>query len=433
MLGGHPELEQYVDPLRAARAHRAEAELARFCERLGLAVDHAAVTLFVTSLVDAQSPSGRSVRTRVQLLDLAARLRGQEPWTADPDLRRFLRGIHKELPLGGGPRSDPLYRELVEALVDAVMAPTYGQVQAVAAVLVASETGLSTSTLMSLRWRDVIVERDCVIVRPPRAARCDQRPNPDWSTIPIRYRHAELAGALRQLRALCGSADSAVFASEWGAIYRNKLDLCLKPLRREQGRRGDRSPVRGRALARLLNLARDPAARQLRDRAVILIAFGAALRGYEAIALERSAVQSVTRGLVLHLRNRSGPVGIESSHDRFCPVAAWQAWDGARQVEVAPAEEARAFPQMSGSKVWAGAATASALNEIVHMRSRDARLMGMYTFSSLRTGYIRTALRAGVSAHEVARHADLASLTSIRRHEMRENLLRDNIAGRIGL
>ena len=43
------------------------------------------------------------------------------------------------------------------------------------------------------------------------------------------------------------------------------------------------------------------------------------------------------------------------------------------------------------------------------------------------------ALRAGEPAHRIAAHADLRSLQSVARHEQRENLLRHNVAGQLGL
>jgi hypothetical protein len=75
----------------------------------------------------------------------------------------------------------------------------------------------------------------------------------------------------------------------------------------------------------------------------------------------------------------------------------------------------------------------SALDFIATGRAQQAGLIGTYSFASLRTGFIRTALRAGVPPHVVAHHAGIAYLQNVSVHRRRELLLTDNVAARVGL
>lgn len=92
-----------------------------------------------------------------------------------------------------------------------------------------------------------------------------------------------------------------------------------------------------------------------------------------------------------------------------------------------------AFRQVSFSRVWRQPLTPAGLNYLVHQRCEQARLDGKYTFTSLRVGMMRAAIRADERRHNIASHADLRSLNSVRRHEDRELLMRSNVAGMLGL
>ncbi len=83
--------------------------------------------------------------------------------------------------------------------------------------------------------------------------------------------------------------------------------------------------------------------------------------------------------------------------------------------------------------MWSRPAGPARLNAVVHDRCTQAGLDGNHSFTNLPDGWIRDALRGGVPIHEVAAHADLRSLSSVNRHERREKLLTDNVAGRLGL
>ena len=95
-----------------------------FCARHGLSIDSTAVMLYLTDLQTSSTGiSGRWLRNRLAVLDLAARLDGLQPWTQHPDLKRYINGLHDTHPLGRPERSDPLYRENVEAMMRSHLHP----------------------------------------------------------------------------------------------------------------------------------------------------------------------------------------------------------------------------------------------------------------------------------------------------------------------
>ncbi|WP_162599749.1 hypothetical protein [Nocardioides solisilvae] len=95
--------------------------------------------------------------------------------------------------------------------------------------------------------------------------------------------------------------------------------------------------------------------------------------------------------------------------------------------------EAPAFPTCNYSVIEGRALAAQGLNRVIRARCAEAELRGRYAWTSLRSGMMRTALRQDAPAWAVAYQSDLSSLGSVERHERRENLLRRNVAGQLGL
>ena len=176
---------------------------------------------------------------------------------------------------------------------------------------------------------------------------------------------------------------------------------------------------------------RAPGPQQTRDRALITIAFAAALRPFEAMALTPDQVTATSEGLLVDLPNRRYPTFLPRTGDLSCPLEAWQGW--VVDLNRSGIQPKFAFLQVQGRKIWRFPLTSRGLNHLIHQRCEQALLTGHYSFTSLRTGWIRGALREGVPEHRVAARADLTSLQSVGRHEHRENLLRDNVASGLGL
>lgn len=420
-----------LSPARAAAAQYAVSELTLFRQQFDLPLTPHTVMLHLTALLDSGQMTGRGLRSRLHVLDLAARIEGLPPWSAHPDIRRVLHGLHRERPITGSPRANPLYWELVQAVVDATMTPTHEQVRDTAILLTAHETRLPVQALAALRWADLKFTPHGVDITVPDFPRRGPRPIARV-VIALRGDPTCAAAALRRLRRQTGSIQGPVFGSRWGACDRGTVSAVTRLLR--PGTDPPRAPgPPDPAIHRLLNQVSAPSPAQLRDRALILIGYGAALRGRETIALRQSQITSGERGLVLYPAGRSSPVAIPALGNEYCARSAWGTWSSELDRVGLHIPDAAAFMQISGTIIWQASMMPMGLNYLIHQRCGQAHLTGTYTFTSLRTGYIRTALRGGEAAHRLAAHADLSSLSSVARHEHRENLLRRNIAGQLGL
>jgi hypothetical protein len=171
----------------------------------------------------------------------------------------------------------------------------------------------------------------------------------------------------------------------------------------------------------------------LRDRALVTLAWLAALTNIEAASLRVQDVTVTPDGLVLSLPFRpTQRVGLAVAPDpRFCPVVAWRMW----LERYRPEPTSPAFPRMRpmGARISAEPVTETGLSEIVKQHAADAGLEGAYTFTSLRLGLIRSAIRNDVPAPVIAQHAGLRQLRTIDFERARELLLTEGAATRIGL
>ena len=193
-------------------------------------------------------------------------------------------------------------------------------------LLTANETQLPAGALAALRWNHLHFTPGTVDVDVPDFPRRGPRP---IAQITIRQRAGSgcAVSALRRLRLLGSDNDAAVFGSRWGPCDRNQVGRVLQMLPHKVKPPGaPQRPLRGAILERLVARAGAPTPAQLRDRALMLIGYGAALRGREAIALQRSEVTIEGRGLLVHPAGRASPVGIPALGNAYCAKAAWIAW-----------------------------------------------------------------------------------------------------------
>ena len=370
--------------------------------------------------------SGKRLRTELQRLDSSARLSGRDPWTANADIRRYMRGVYAALPLEDAELSEPLYKEHVPILVSATVAPTLTQLRDVALALTAHATRLPAAVLTRLEWHQVQFTRESVAFS--LSMRRTSGPL-IHSTIEIAARPDSLCvvKALQRLRRNIGYTNSYVFASPFGSSDLSRIKTVVSQAKgAHQGEEGSSELLRA-----LVTRIRAPGPQQTRDRALITMSFAAALRPFEAMSLTPDQVTSTSEGLLVDLPNRRDATFLPPTGDLTCPLDAWQDW--VADVDRSGTQPKFAFLQVQGRRVWSFPLTSRGLNYLVHQRCEQALLTGQYSFTSLRTGWIRGALREGVAEHRVAAHADLTSLQSVGRHEHRENLLRGNVASRLGL
>ncbi len=165
----------------------------------------------------------------------------------------------------------------------------------------------------------------------------------------------------------------------------------------------------------------------------MLIASHAALRAREATALHDSCLIATSEGLLVKVPGRRSDVGIRPRPGSHDPADSWVAWLSAKHAAGLTDPKQPAFSKIRGNQLLPLRLGHNGLNYIVHAATRRAALKDPYPFTSLRSGWIRDAARSGMAAHDIAAGAGMAALTSVVAHERRENLLRDNIANRLGL
>jgi hypothetical protein len=435
-LRGRLVIEAGVEATRVNRARRESEGLGQLQARLGLDPGAPAVALYLTSLADA-GETGRAIRHRVASLDLAERLEGRSPWSQHPDIAPLLRGLYRTAELGPvRPRVDPLQRELLQVVVRSLCEPTPTQRLEAAAIALANQAALSKTALAHLRWVDLTIKPDHLIVRVPPA------PGNRWNGLVAGKPMLVEAAAdrricpvalLRQARLVTG-ATGLIFGNTGGPGDFESLRQWLSPLPIPRHGSWVRERLDDRSLLGAIEnaLALGPA--QVRNRALLLMGFGAALRVQEAVHLDQGDVNVHRDGLVLSLLGRRNEVALlRDRRPEFCPVQAWEAWrDFLARAGMIDADRA-AFVRLRGRALVDHRLSREGLSRAVRIPCVEAGLRGNYGFLSLRTGFIRTSVRDDYPVYRIAAQAGLNTLNSVVRHGRREQILRENVAAQLGL
>jgi site-specific recombinase XerD len=187
-------------------------------------------------------------------------------------------------------------------------------------------------------------------------------------------------------------------------------------IRRHIGtKKGQKSPVTAVALAEMLNFVGADLG-GLRDRALLLIGFAAALRRSELVALHVSDLEAHEDGLLLHIRSSktdqegAGETIAVPRGEQLRPVDALQAWLVAAAISEGPIF--RAIEK--GGRVNQKALSDKSIAEIVKRYAAAAGLdPKLFSGHSLRAGFVTSALEHG---------ADLFKVMDVTRHRRIETL-----------
>ena len=176
----------------------------------------------------------------------------------------------------------------------------------------------------------------------------------------------------------------------------------------------------------------------LRDRALLLVGFAAALRRSELVGLDVEDLGFEQAGMVLTLRRsktdqegQGQTVAIPyGRHDSTCPVLAVKVWLDASGITAGPVF--RAVDRH-------GNIAAARLSDraVANIVKRAAAAAGLdpadYAGHSLRSGMATAAARAGASERAIMDQTRHRSVAMVRRYIRRGQLFADNAAGRLGL
>ena len=176
----------------------------------------------------------------------------------------------------------------------------------------------------------------------------------------------------------------------------------------------------------------------VRDRALLLIGFAAALRRSELVALDATDVEYTHDGLIVTVRrsktDQEGAgrkVGVPyGSNPATCPVRAWKAW-----VERAGITEGPLFRAIDRH----GNVAANRLGDrgVALVVKRSAERAGInpdaVSGHSLRAGLATSAAAAGVSERAIAATTGHKSMTVLRTYIRDGSLFKENAAAAVGL
>jgi site-specific recombinase XerD len=180
----------------------------------------------------------------------------------------------------------------------------------------------------------------------------------------------------------------------------------------------------------------DPAG--VRDRALLLIGFAAALRRSELADLNVDDIEKTRDGLVVTLRRSKMDqeaagrrVGVPyGSRTSTCPVRAYAAW-----VEAAGLTEGAVFrPVDRHGNIGNARITDRGVALVVKRRARDAGMdPSEVSGHSLRAGLATAAASAGVQERVIAQTTGHKSMMVLRKYIREGNLFNENAAAAVGL
>jgi site-specific recombinase XerC len=163
----------------------------------------------------------------------------------------------------------------------------------------------------------------------------------------------------------------------------------------------------------------------LRDRALLMVGFSAALRRSELVGLDIADVARHPKGVLLTIRrSKTDQAGVGTAKAvpfgrKLKPVAALDAWLGA--LAAGGITEGPLFRGVHGPTILPRRLCAHQVGAIV-----KKRLGAQYGGHSLRSGYLSTAAEHGASLQRMAEHAGHSKLDTTRSYIQVADLFRDH-------
>lgn len=215
----------------------------------------------------------------------------------------------------------------------------------------------------------------------------------------------------------------------------SKTDLVrtvLRGLRKTHGKpQQQAAPVLRDDLLQML--AKSNGTKGVRDRALMLLGFAAALRRSELVALDVGDLEFRTEGLVVHLaRSKTDQEGngrkiaVPYGRTSLCPVKAVKAWLEVAGISTGP---------VLRSVNKAGLVSIERLSDqsVALVVKRHAAAMGYsacaYSGHSLRAGLVTSAAQAGVSFPKIQEQTGHRSVAMLTRYIRDAKIFENNAAG----
>jgi integrase len=173
----------------------------------------------------------------------------------------------------------------------------------------------------------------------------------------------------------------------------------------------------------------------IRDRALLLVGFAAALRRSELVALDVADVTVLPEGLRVAIRRSKGDqegegqvIAVGRTGTATCPVAAYETWLAAAGIAAG-----RAFRSVNRHGRLGDKLSTRAIAQIVQRRAALAGLdAAAFAGHSMRAGFA-TSAAAGVEERLIMRQTRHRSTAVVRRYIRDGELFQRNLAAEIGL
>jgi integrase len=173
----------------------------------------------------------------------------------------------------------------------------------------------------------------------------------------------------------------------------------------------------------------------VRDRALLLLGFAAALRRSELAAISCTDIAFVREGLILTLpRSKSDQegagrkIGVPWGRTEVCAVRAVKGWLDHSQIT-----EGAVFRSVhKGGQVSAERLSSQSVALLVKDYAAKAGLpANQFSGHSLRSGLVTSAAQAGVPAHQIMAQTGHRSMDMLNRYIREANLFKNNSAGAV--
>ena len=169
--------------------------------------------------------------------------------------------------------------------------------------------------------------------------------------------------------------------------------------------------------------------RGLRDRAMILLGFAAALRRTELVALDVDDLSFSSDGVLLHIRrsktdqsSNGRRIAVPHGRTKLCPVDAVAQW-----LDASGIESGAVFRRLSKGGVIGNRLSSQSVALVLKLRMEASGISSAdYSGHSLRSGFVTSAAQAGAAIHKIQAQTGHSSLTMLSRYIRDARLFKDN-------
>lgn len=206
--------------------------------------------------------------------------------------------------------------------------------------------------------------------------------------------------------------------------------MTMRGIRREHSvQQRQASPLLRDDLIAIVNALSDDV-KDIRDGALLIVGFAAALRRSEIVALNKDDIEFVDEGLILNIHKsktdqegQGRKISIPKGRSRLCPVKMVEAW-----IDVLPDDHVPLFRSIrKGGNITDKRLSGGAVSTIVKDHAECIRLDPVkYSGHSLRAGFCSSAAQMGVPEWKIMKQSGHKSYQTVLRYIREAKLFEDH-------